>query len=175
MRWLRRWDRWSRRAATAFVAAALGLVAALAAAVHVTPPRAEGTASAAAAPELPPAPDSSGARARAAIRTAVASDPFREQRRPAERRYVLPANRSDDRGDRRPARGRRLRLVGTATFADREGVAAFRLEDGRPRVAGPGAQVGGLEVVSVEEGRVVLSGPDTTLVLRVDPSDDERP
>lgn len=174
MTWLRRWDRHSRWAAAVLVAAGLGLVAVLAGALHVSPPRADGTAAAVAGPEMPPPPDSSGAEADEAIRAAVAADPFREQRRPPERRYVLPANRSDDGGSRRPARRGGLRLTGTATFADREGVAAFRLSDGRPRVAGPGAEVGGLQVVRVEDGRVVLTGPDTTLVLRVDP-DDGRP
>lgn len=174
MRWLRRWDRWSRRAAAALVAAGLGLAAVLAGALHVEPPTTEGASPAAAGADLPPPSDGSGPDLGEAIRTAVGADPFREERAPPDRRYVLPAHRADEPADTRPAGRGRVQLVGTATFADRDGVAAFRMEDGRPRVAGPGSEVGGLSVVRVEEGRVVLSGPDTTLVLEVEPPEERR-
>lgn len=167
MRWLRRWDRWSRRAAAGLGLAAVVAAGVLAAALHVTPPRAQGTADEAWNP-LPPAPDTSSAGGDDLVRAAVDADPFREDRSPPSRRYVLPENREDRGGGRRPAGRGGLELVGTATFPDgRPGLAAFRLSNGDPRVVRSGAEVDGLSVVRVQEGSVVLRGPDTTVVLRV--------
>lgn len=173
MSWLRRWDRGSRRAAGAVGVAAAVAVAAVATALHVTPPRATGGSPPAPSP-LPSVADRSGGDGGRAVRTAVEADPFRPERSPPERRYVLPANRAGGDGDTRPARRGGLQLVGTATFADRPGIAALRLASGESRVLTSGNEVRGLRVTRVEEGRIVLSGPDTTLVLRVE-SPGERP
>lgn len=166
MRWLPRRDRRTRRAATAVALASVLILVVLAGALHVEPPPAS-DASAPAWNPLPPEADTSESTGDASIRAAVGADPFREDRSPPERRYVLPRHRTDDPGPGRTARRVGVRLVGTATFTDRPGLAALRLEARRSRVVTSGTRVGGLNVTRIEAGRIVLSGPDTTLVLRV--------
>lgn len=168
MSWLRRWDRWSRRAGAAVVFAGVVLVVAAVGALRITPPT-TGGGSAPAFDPLPPAPDTSPDATPGAVTAAVEADPFRPDRSPPDRRYVRPARRGGGDADTRPAGGRDLRLVGTTTFSDRGGLAAFRLAGGESRLVRAGNRIRGLRVVRVEEGRVVLAGADTTMTLSVEP------
>ena len=167
MTWLRRWDRASRVAAAGLSLAALVVAVTVVGAVRVEPPGG-GSAAATGWDPLPEASGDARAIPDSELVRAVSSDPFREGRSPPDARYVLPGNRPDRSASTRPAGRDRLTLEGTALLPGRPGLAAFRLPDGRSHVVRSGGQVNGLRVVRVQEGQVVLRGPDTTLVLRVE-------
>lgn len=174
MRWLRRWGRGSRVAAAFLAASAVVAAVAVGGAVRVEAPDPGGTPDPSWNP-IPPDTRADHSTPDSLLTLAVSADPFREDRSPPDVRYVLPANRPDPAASRRADARDGLRLEGTAVLPGRPGLAAFRLPGGKSRVTRAGADVQGLRVVRVEEGRVVLRGPDTTLVLRVESSGERGP
>lgn len=166
---LRRWDRRSRTAAALVALVGLGSVAMAVRGWHVAPAAGPGTPTEWTG--LPDAPDGAAAGSDSAARAAVAAAPFRPEREPPEERYRLPEERDRDGAAPLPEG---LRLVGTAVRDGGTRLAAFHL-DRRPRVARAGDAIGDLRVIRVEPGAVVLSGPDTTLTLRLDVPGQEEP
>lgn len=159
---LRRWDRRSRTVAALVALVGLGCLAMVVNGWRVDTAVGPGTPTGwSGLPDAPPAP---AAASDSATRAAVANAPFRPEREPPKERYRLPEER-DRQGASPLPEG--LQLVGTAVRAGGTRLAAFHL-DRRPRVARAGEAIGGLRVVRVEPGAVVLSGPDTTLTLRLD-------
>lgn len=163
MRPLRRWDRPTRWTAGLLAASTLVLAAAAWGAWRVAPPADAGRP--AGAPEVPALPDTASP-VDSTAEAAVAAAPFQPDRTPPARRYGLPGE-----ADGRTASARRgpsLRLVGTAVRPGRLQLAAFRTADGRSLVVETGAEIEGFRILRVETGRVVLEGPDSTMVLEVD-------
>lgn len=168
MRSLRRWDRPTRWTAGLLVLSALALAAVAWAAWRIAPAADAGPA--AGAPAVPALPDKAPP-ADSTVEVAVAAAPFRPNRTPPERRYALPGEA--DGPDARDGRGPSLRLTGTAVRPGRLQLAAFRTGDGRSLVVETGAEIEGFRVVRVETGRVVLEGPDSTMVLEVERPDED--
>ncbi len=60
-----------------------------------------------------------------------------------------------------------LRLLGTASFEDGQGLAAVSIGGGTLRILRVGQALDGLELVRVDRGSATLAGRDTTIVLRL--------
>lgn len=164
MRFLRRWDRHSRRAALAVPLGALLCVAAAAGALRLDPAPVPDPGEGSADP--PPRLDGAAGPSDSAVAAAVASAPFRPDREPPDERYRPPGDRRPD-ADGTDRRLERLRLVGTATRRG-GGLAAFEIGRRDVRVLEAGGDVEGFRLVRVEPGGVTLRDEDTTLVLRVE-------
>lgn len=164
----RAWRRlgWAHRAAGLALGAALGVAgAAGAGAWHVS---VEGPARAApSSVPLPTLPAREAALPRAQVLAAIGKAPFRPDRQPPARRYLLPDERRAAAVLTPAAPYRQMKLLGTAVLPDGGGLAALQLSGQSAQVVRVGDPVGAFTLIAVAPGVATLAGPDTTIVLRL--------
>lgn len=101
------------------------------------------------------------------ILVALTKDPFRPDRQRPSERYRMPGER--DPSAAAPSALGSLRLLGTAALPRGAGVAAFQAPGQPPRVVRVGQSVQGFKLKKVDRGIAVLQGPDSSIVLRLEP------
>jgi hypothetical protein len=90
---------------------------------------------------------------REALTDAVASAPFRPERRRPAARFRLPSEASPDSSARAPAPAGDLRLIGTVVSPDGGGFVMCQLGTETPRVVRLGERIGPYALVGVHQGR----------------------